>query len=223
MAHFDDIVMPDNIRFRSTGSPVDGTKRIILPSGVDKVNAIWDQKLRLLEQSWRVDQADAAELLEIWEVCSTVHSFRVRDWRDWNTGPNQQDGGELEITAFDMPLQNTTDQTFVGDGSTVLFQAIRRYQKGSLQLNRIIKKLEANPLAAVNGVPLTEGPDYTVNLNTGAFDFTGFGAPPNGQTVQAGFLFHIPGKILNDDGFTQTLLEGGVVEIANVLIQEVRL
>jgi uncharacterized protein (TIGR02217 family) len=221
MTHRDDITLSDKIRFGSTTTPMEGSKTITLPSGFRKTNLIFDRQLRVLETSYRLDQADAHALNDIWQVVSTVDSFRARDWRDWNTTTDMTDGADLLIGPTDMALQNTADLSFVGDGATTTFQAVKTYSAGSATHVRVIQKLRAGALAAVNEVEVFDPADFTVDLNTGIFTFAV--APPAGQTVKWGGVFDIPVHFVGDDGFSMTTLEGGAVDITGLQLMEERL
>jgi uncharacterized protein (TIGR02217 family) len=221
MTHRDDITLSDRMRFGATSSPMEGSKTITLPSGFRKTNLIFDRQLRLLESSYRLGQADAHTLMDIWQVVSTVDSFRARDVRDWNTTTDMTDGAELLIGATDMALQNTADLTFLGDGSTTTFQAVKVYTAGATSHVRKIEKLRTGALAAVNEVEVFDPADFSVNLNTGIFTFVV--APPNTQTVKWGGVFDVPVHFLGDDGFSMTIIEGGVVDIAGLRLMEERL
>ena len=88
-------------------------------------------------------------------------------------------------------MRNTIALTVLGDGTTLVFQTLKRYTVASRTHDRVITKpLAAGFLVAVNGVLQTVSTDYTLDPDTGLVTFVV--APGNGLTVTWGGEFYIP-------------------------------
>lgn len=221
MTHRDDITISDKARFGAISNPQEGSKTITHPSGHRKTNLLHHQQLRLLQSSYRLDHDEAVGINDIWQVVSTVDSFRARDWGDWNTTLFMTDGAELQFLPTDIALQNTSDLTFEGDGSEVDFQAVKTYSAGSQVHVRTILKLRAGVRAAVNEIEVFNPANFTVDLDTGIFTFGV--APPAGHTVKWGGVFDIPVHFVGDDAFSMVIMEGGLMDIGGLQLMEERL
>jgi uncharacterized protein (TIGR02217 family) len=200
--------------------PEEGTHPIFLPSGVHYDVIIWDRMLRTLRSSYRLSQEEAYDLRSIWLTVSTGDTVRVRDWRGWNTTKNMVNP---TITALDQPLQNTADNSFLGDGSTTVFQAVINYTAGSIQNTRVITKLRDPPVpkVAVNEIEVFTPGDFTYDADTGLFTFSV--APPNTQTVKAGFYHDIAVRIVGNQAWEEALIAGDLVDISDLELQEVNI
>lgn len=226
MSHFDDVIMPNAVRFGSATVPQRSTQQVFTGSGGRKANQLWSQGLRKLRLSYVRGIADIHEVLKIWEAMEgPVHSFLARDWNDWNTtNGNMAATGLAAITALDQPLRNTVTGGFAGDGVTKTFQAVKQYGVGATALHtRTIKKLQAGSLvAAVDGG--AEG--HTVDVATGIFTFTvapGASVSPTAVPVTWGGAFYVPAHFLSDEGLEEELRSFKTGGLGNVELMEERL
>jgi uncharacterized protein (TIGR02217 family) len=228
MAQFDDIILPQAIAFDSATGPAAAAQIITTSSGFRAVNLLHAEHLRRFDLSYGIKKIeDLYAILEIWEaVEGPANSFLIRDWNDWNTTAGKM--GELDagfITATDMPLQNTTDLTNVGDGTTLTYQLTKTYTAGSKTRTRTIKKPQnGTVLIAENSVTLTESVDYTIDYSTGLVTFTvapGSGSP-NTPTMTWGGAFYVPVAFVNED-LSQALHSWQASQIANIALTEVKL
>ncbi len=212
MTVYNDVIMPKTVRFGSLSVPEADIEQIFIASGARKANQRRSQKQHRLTLDYVKGTQGIHDLLKIWHALEgPLHTGLARDWSDWNTSDGSMEpGDETLITAFDMPLRNTTDDSFVGDGTTTTFQAIKRYLVGATAAHtRTIKKLESGTVkAAVEGVEQTLGVDFVVDLTTGIFTFTtapGDSVSPTAVPVTGGFAFYVPAFFVENQGFIQRL------------------
>ena len=230
MAHYDDVIMPRSVRFGSSSGPTTSTQVVVTGGGHRKANRRWDQHLRRFALTYLREPEDIHAILEIFEgVDGPANSFLARDWNDWNTTAGRmKPGDEAQITAFDQPLRNTADNSFLADGATRTFQMVKRYLPGSAGHTRVIEKPQAGTIrAAVDGVELLEGSptDFTVNTATGIVTFQtapGATGSPTAVPVTWGGAFHVPVAFVNDE-FIQGLQSAETTELPDIPLIEVRL
>ena len=233
MAHFDDVIMPSRVRFGSSSVPLTSTQQVFLTSGYRKANQRWSQKLHRLRLIYARDIQAIHDILKIWHALEgPANTGLVRDWSDWNTtNGRMESGNESLITAFDQPLQNTNDNSFVGDGTTATFQMVKRYLVGATAVHtRTITKPQNGTIkAAVDSVEVTEGgspDDFTVNYATGVVTFAnppGGGVSPTAVPVEWGGAFRIPFHFLEDEGFIERLRNPKVSALPGIELMEARL
>ncbi|MFQ6016786.1 MAG: DUF2460 domain-containing protein [Kiloniellaceae bacterium] len=233
MAHYDDVIMPKAVRFGSSTTPRTSTRQVFTGSGFRKVNQLWSQKLRKLRLRYVRKISDVYEILRIWEaVEGPVHSFLARDWNDWNTTAGSfEPGDESKVSATDQPLQNTADESFLGDGTTTTFQMVKRYLVGATAAHtRTIQKPENGTVkVAVDGVALSEGgspDDFTVDYSTGIVTFAnppGAGVSPTAVNVTWGGAFRVPVHFAEDEGLIQELRSGKTTGVSGLELLEARL
>ncbi len=229
MTHFDDIIIPDTIALAGQTGPSTSVEQVSLSNGFRETNLLWTQKLRQFNIGYpNMKLTDAFIILRIFEaVNGPFNSFLSKDQNDWNTtAGNMGSSGAASITKDDQKLENTTDQTDVGDGSTLTFQCIKDYSVGATATHRrnIIKPQNGVGdfaiKVALDGVLQTEGADYTVNYSIGIVTFTV--APGAGVAPTWGGAFYVPVAFINDD-FLALLLQPGITSIPDIPMLEVRL
>ncbi len=230
MAHYDDVILPTKLALGSGTGPSTSTDVVFVGSGYRYANARWSQKLRRFNIGYNVRSlADAYAILKIFEaVDGPGNSFLVRDWNDWNTTEGAMGAAGLDqATALDQPLQNTTDQTFLGDGATTTFQMVKRYTVGAnaAHTRTINKPQSGSVLVAVDGATQSEGGDYTVDYATGIVTFTsapGAGVSPTAVAVTWGGAFRVPVSFVGDE-FLSTLETFDGSAVPNIQLVEERL
>lgn len=227
MAHFDDVILPDSFAFDAAMGPSKNNQVLFRPNGFRKTNVLMAQFIRKFRIAFPPGRPDKRyEILRIYaSVGGTADTFLGRDWSDWNTtdgfmGPT----GESSITMLDMPLQNTTDQTFVGDGTTTVFQMVKRYIEGASAVHTrpitkpFIKGLF--PLFALDAVQKFSPGDLTFDVTTGLVTFAV--APAAAAVPTWGGLFRIIIGFVNPDLITQ-LTSYDVNEVPSVEVIEIRI
>ncbi len=226
MAHFPDIIIPGTISYGSSTGPTSLTDIVTNVGGFRKTNRFWDQFLRAFQLGYNVRTPEkAAIILSIWEALGgPADSCLIRDHNDWNTTfGSMGSNGLASITKDDQPLRNTVDNTFLGDGTTKIFQMTKVRTQGSATHTRIIKQpqiLLPAPLVAISGVLKTLTTDYTINANTGIVTFVV--APAGASTPTWGGAFYVPVAFVNDE-FLQQLTTFDLTSIPNIEMREVRL
>lgn len=112
--------------------------------------------------------------------------FRFRDPIDFATDQTWQQWKNSVV--------NENDQQFAtGDGTTTTFQLIKRYTVGTQSYQRPITKVNQTniaALAAIDGVPQTNGVNFTVDDTSGLITFTT--APAPGSILTWGGEFDVP-------------------------------
>jgi uncharacterized protein (TIGR02217 family) len=160
MASFHEVQFPPEISYGATGGPNFRTTIITLSSGSEQRNIEWS----LSRGQWDVahglkTQAELNILLNFFFARrGKAYGFRFKDWSDyrlpfWLYTPGDSGG---------FPVLFTTD------GVTTHFQLTKVYSDTANSYSRVITKPVAGTFAFFNnGVPLTSGPDYALDLTTG--------------------------------------------------------
>lgn len=234
MAHYDISlnaeIAPFDISFGSSMGPMTSVDVVFVGSGYRFANSRWSQKLRKYALQFTSKEIDVIyKIRRFWEAMDgPLNSFLIRDWADWNTTAGRMAQGEQSyITATDQPLQNTADSTFLTDGFTTDFQAVKQYTPagaGGPTHTRTIKKIDTSftPVVALNGV--SQG-GWTVDATTGVFSFAGspnppFGGSPTAQALTWGGAFYVPVSFVANEfeSVLRTLKTDGIATIE--LIEE---
>lgn len=198
MTYLPGVRLPPDIERGVTGGPRFSTSVLELDSGYEQRNANWADSKGLWNAGYglmskftddTLSQADLDAVLSFFYVVrGRAFSFRYKDWSDYEIA------AENGITAG-------IDPQFLayGDGATTAFQVFKRYTFGGFTHDRIITKLVSGSVSLfLEGVPLTEGADFTVAEDTGIVTLavapasTG-GSGPGGEkvlTIRAQFDVH---------------------------------
>lgn len=226
MAHYDDVVMPDGIKYRSDGrtTSLDSTLQISLPNGTRKVISRYSENLRSMKFSYtrEADDAVIAQVNRIWEAVGTRDSFLARDWALWNTTiTNVEDGDESLVSPTDMAMQNVIDGTYVGDGSTTQFYCGIKFTEGSVTRFKRIRKPDIETVRiAVAGSELVGSPSFNVGDN----GIVTLDVPPvSSAAVTWGGTFKFPVYFVNDSGFSVSYPLRNLREISGLSLMEERL
>lgn len=221
MTHYDDIKMPKTWSFSSGTGPKKGEFPFTGTSGYTQVNQLWAHGLRRLELDFGTRLiGDLYEILEIFEVVGTAHTFLIRDWNDWNTTSGDMGVNANSFTNTDAPLQNTVTGGFTGDGTTTTFQPFKRYTKGSGTYERLIRKVDQDTNAMIVAVDGTPEAGWTYSLATGILTFSV--APANATVPTWGGDFWLVGRFVSDE-FLQNLHSYQASELSGLSIMEARL
>lgn len=210
MAHNDDIILTEDYAYQGTLQLRANTQKLYFPNGRRKVNRISDNILRSIFVSFPPKDYEARyAMIRLFNaVGGDADTFNARDPGDFNTtdgfmetDPSRSSYWVDNVTKLDQPMQNTTDNTFVGDGSTTDFQLVKRYLEGSsAALTRaIVKPYSASgfPVFALDGADIVDPTDGSLDYTTGIFTFN---SPPGIGTVPTwGGPFYMPVEIANPD------------------------
>lgn len=183
MAHFNDVVLDNRVRFGSSTKVRHGVSQLFSASGYRKTNTVWAEPLRMFRNIYRLQLVDVYALLETYNALrGPENSGLLRDWTDWNTSTimmaeHPGSGGPLasRTTAFDQPLMNPnlSPITNLGDGSTTVFQCYKTYTKGSASESfRIRHPVDSGFKLGIGGVDVTGSATFSVNEETGEVTIT---------------------------------------------------
>ena len=231
MAFHNDL-FPVDVSYGSRGGPGYFTNIIELDSGIEERVSRRSRARREYDASYGVKRYSQLAALTKFYIGrkGSANSFPYKDWFDFTSAEVGK-----EVAAF-------TDQTIgTGDGTTVAFQLVKRYQSGSQTEVRTITKLEADSVTiGVNGTLVTSG--WTVDTQTGIVTFSV--APTSGHTITAGFNFYVPVRfgsevdsalfvslenfstgsmdsiplieVIDEDQYEDDFLYGGAIEHGNI-------
>ncbi|MEM8754843.1 MAG: DUF2460 domain-containing protein [Pseudomonadota bacterium] len=207
---FHEVLFPAALSFGASGGPERRTEIVTLASGFEERNATWAHARRRYDAGLGVRALDDVhEVIAFFEArLGMLYGFRWKDWADCKScAPSQT------ISPFDQ-------QIGTGDGSTTAFSLSKVYLSGPASYTRpIAKPVASSVLIAVGGDELSEGADYTVSEETGVVSLATPPAP--GETVTAGFEFHVPVRF-DTDRIEVNLAAFEAGEIPSIPIIEVR-
>lgn len=134
-----------------------------------------------------------------------AHSFRFKDWSDYQIGDTTDD---------------TTRQLIaVGDTVETAFQVIKKYTSGSITFDRTINKLVASTLRVwVNDVEVFSPATWTEDELTGIITF---GAAPAAVDIEVICEFDVPVRF-TQDALTISLEQVEAGAVPNIPVIEVR-
>ncbi len=195
---FHDIRFPTAISFGATGGPERRTDIVVLGSGHEERNQRWADSRRRYDAGYGLKSlADLEAVIAFFEERrGRLHGFRWKDHADFKS-----------CAANATPA--AADQAIgVGDDTTTEFQLTKIYGTSFAPWAREIKKpVDGTVLVAVDGVPQTEGSDFTSDAAAGLITFQPGSIPPSGAAITAGFEFDVPVRFdtdrleINLDGF----------------------
>jgi uncharacterized protein (TIGR02217 family) len=205
---FHEVRFPDNIGRGARGGPERRTQIVELASGDEERNASWANSRRRYDVAYGIRRADdLAVVVAFFEARNgRLHGFRFKDWADYRSGLPSQ-------------LPGPTDQALgTGDGTTTVFQLVKRYSSGAQSWVRTIGK----PVAGTVRIALDsleQGAGWTVDTATGLVTFAT--APAAGVSVTAGFEFDVPVRF-DSDALDVTLDVERLGSITSVPLLEIR-
>lgn len=231
MAHYDDVIMSQRVRFGSASRVITATDQTFVDSGYRKANQRWSQRLRVLSLAYMDGPGAIYDIQEIFQVMDgPANTFLCRDWSDWNTtdGFMEPSDGAL-VTNADQPLKNiVTGELGLASGNDTEYQMVKQFTVGSATYVQTIRKpVTGTVKVAVDSVQLTEGVDYTVDYATGIVSAAGspgfgtLGGSPT-STITYGAEFRVPVHFV-DDNLVQVLANAAVNATPDVTLREVRL
>jgi uncharacterized protein (TIGR02217 family) len=182
---FHAIRFPLDVALGAHGGPERLTDIVTLSSGAEERNARWANSRRRYNAAYGVkSRADMQAVLAFFEERrGRFHSFLWRDGLDFSSN-----GGSGTPTPFDQVIGT-------GDGTTTVFQLVKRYGASFDPYLRPITKPVAGSLRlAVAGTERTTG--FAVDSLTGLITFTT--APASSAAITAGFLFDVPVRFDTD-------------------------
>jgi len=123
-------------------------------------------------------------------VEGATNTFRWKDWLDYATTSDGTTHHGLAVTSSDVIIG-------AGDGAQVVFQLIKKYSNAiSTKSRNIILPILSTLVVAVDSVAQTLGVDYSLSATTGEITFVV--APPNNDSITAGFEFDVAVRFTED-------------------------
>ncbi len=182
MNGFHEITFPTDISLSCKGGPQRLTDVVTLGFGREERNQKWFHSRRRYDAGYGIKTLQAiAQVTEFFEERrGMLHGFRWRDRMDHRSClPN------ATPSATDQPIA-------IGDGTTAVFQLIKKYGSAYAPYKRDISKPVAGSVrVAINGAEVSTN-FYTVNSSTGQVTFLAGHVPAAGAVISAGYLFDVP-------------------------------
>ena len=207
---FHEVRFPAALSFGSIGGPERRTDVVTLANGHEERNSPWVHSKRRYDAGFGMRSLEDVEaLIAFFEARrGQMFGFRWKDWSDYKTG-----------SASGTPA--LADQVLgTGDGTQTQFDLIKSYTSGAFSYERPIRKPVAGTVTVgVNGAPLSEGTEFSVDPVTGQITLAQ--APAPGASVTAGFEFDVPVRF-DTDSIQTSVASFKAGQVPNVPIIEVR-
>lgn len=208
--NFHEVRFPAALSFGSTGGPERRTEIVTLANGYEERNTPWSQSRRRYDAGVALRSLDDIEkLIAFFEAREgQLFGFRWKDWADFKScAPTQQISHEDQLIAR-------------GDGSSVTFDLTKAYRSGGQTYHRPVRKpVSGTVKLAVNGEPLREGFQFSLDTSTGQVTLD---EPPVPEAeVTAGFEFDVPVRF-DTDRIQCSVASFQAGDMPNVPVVEVR-
>lgn len=204
---FHEVRLPDDVERGATGGPGFKTRILELESGFEQRNIDWSQSRGRWDISYGLMQMED-DILET-HVHAVRDFFFARQGRAF--GFRFKDWSDFEIGDYTNPTADN-QAIGIGDDATTIFQIFKRYTSGSINYDRLIKKLVSGTVVVLLD-NVVQGAGFTINLNTGEITFSV--APTAGQIVQVALEYDVPVRF-DDDNLkisVETFMSGGIPPI----------
>lgn len=202
---FHDVRLPINIEKGVKGGPGFNTTILELSSGFEKRNINWARTRGRWDVSYGIDSKEDNEavLAFFYARQGRAHSFRFKDWTDFEIGVDATDTAQFIATA---------------DGVLVDFQITRRYVSGAFTFAREVTRLVAGTTRVfVDAVEQMSG--VNVDDNTGVVNFDV--APADMEVISVICEFDVPVRF-DSDQLDLTGIRDTVYDIPGLDILEMR-
>lgn len=204
---FHDVRLPEDVEKGAKGGPRFKTDILDLASGREKRNIAWQYTRGEWDLSYGMDTKSNHEaVLAFWYARQgRAHSFRFKDWTDYQIGTD----------SLDLPQEIAT-----GDGSTTSFQIVRRYTSGTYTFSRPVTRPVAGTVRVfLDDVEQLSG--WTVDVDTGLITFSSAPTASPDQSIGVVCEFDVPVRF--DIDFLEITAErDDAFEFQEVTILEVR-
>ncbi len=181
---FQEIRFPDTISSGSTGGPTRLTDVVVLRSGAERRNSVWENSRRKYNAGLGIRSIEEIySALEFFEIAEgRLNGFRWKDWLDYKSGSPMSDP-----EFGDQPQQIPTDEFQI-------FQLQKTYSYGSQKkIRKIQKPVEGTVSVFVNGQEVSG----VVDLTSGKFVLSV--EATESDSVTAKFEFDIPVRFDQDE------------------------
>lgn len=183
---FHAVRFPLDVALGARGGPERRTDVATLSSGHEQRNQRWAQSRRRYNAGYGVkSHADMQKVLDFFEERrGRFHAFLWRDGLDYSSSPP------------DMPVSHLDQALATGDGTTTVFQLVKRYGGAFDPFERRITKPVSDTVRiGLDGAELPAS-DFSVDVLSGLVTF--LAAPANGTVLTAGFEFDVPVRFDSD-------------------------
>ncbi len=203
---FHDERLPDHVEKGASGGPGFSTTILQLAGGAEKRNINFSRSRGSWDIGYGIQTKEdfTAILAFFYTKFGKAHSFRFRDWGDYQIGNEEMD----------------TPQTIgTGDGVQTVFPVVRRYTTAAFQFDRILEKINITPAprAFLDGVEQVTG----FTFQTGEATLTWSTPPDDGALVGVICEFDVIVRFDTDHlGITMETFDAGA--IPQIPIIEVR-
>lgn len=180
---FLNVRFPTDIGYGSRGGPGYSTTVIENFSGYESRNQNWEYARYVYDVAYGVKTiAQLETLIKMFHIAGgKANGFKFKDRLDYKS------------CDFDSTPSRTDVEIGTGDGTTTIFQVIKKYTYEGITRNRKILKLVPDTLLVdVAGVSQTRGVDFTASNSTGLITFTAGHIPTTGQSIKCGYEFDVP-------------------------------
>ncbi len=208
---FDDILLPMEVAYATSAASAHRTQIIETASGFEYRNSPWQAPRRLYRFAGGPQKLDVLLSLKQFfdDRRGRLHGFLLDDWSD-----NQSANHPADVSATDQPLWPLDD-------SGTLFALQKNYVSGPRILRRRIIKPVVESLQLARGEEsLAINRDYQLDPKTGVVRL--MQALQAGETLTAGFHFHVPVRFDSDE-LEITRLSDEIGQVAPVPMIELKL
>ncbi len=198
---FHEVRFPLDVALGSRGGPRRRTEIVTLASGQEHRNGRWAESRRRYDAGLGIRSVDALHAVVAFfeERRGRLYGFRFHDRVDCKScAPSGVP------SPADMPIGT-------GDGTTTIFQLVKKYGSGFAPYERPIRKPVAGSVrVALGGSEMTLGAGISCDTTTGLLTFAI--APAAGVPVTAGFAFDVPVRFDTDElEFDLSAFEAGAI------------
>lgn len=172
VAFFETPRFPDTVSEGAAGGPTFSTDVFEGSTGLEQRWSKWAQARHEYDAGLGIrTNTDMSAVLVMFGLARGKKTgFRYKDWNDYKI---------------------TDGNTGTGDGSTTVFDIVKKYTTGSYTYTRRILKIVSGTVSVrVNSVLKTEGVDYTINYNRGEITFSV--APTASHAITITCEFDVP-------------------------------
>lgn len=183
---FHEVRFPSAISFGSSGGVERRTEIVTLVNGFEERNSPWSQSRRRYDAGIGLRSLDdLSEILRFYEARhGQLFGFRWKDWLDFKS-------------CLPSETPQAVDQLLSQSSDPQVYQLTRSYSDNAGDYRREIKKpVQGTVQVALDGVPLVEGVDFSVNTEAGLVTLASTPAPA--AIVTAGFEFDVPVRFDSD-------------------------
>ncbi|MGC9417784.1 MAG: phage distal tail protein, Rcc01695 family [Rhodovulum sp.] len=207
---FHEVRFPANLSFGSVGGPERRTEIVALANGFEERNTPWEHARRRYDAGVAMRSLDDIEaLIAFFEARrGQLYGFRWKDWSDYKSClPSREPAIDDQVIGH-------------GDGAATEFHLTKTYVSGGHSYVRpIAKPVAESVLLGVDGVSLTEGDGFQVDLTTGMVTLRT--APEFGAVITAGYQFDVPVRF-DTDRIQTSVASFRAGDVPSVPVVEVR-